>query len=142
MSKKVVLHEEEILDSISQVLLFFCSFLPSFVLNNLVENQTISDIISYLFIFGVISIMKISRRVSISNNLLVKDIYTLFLGRLRKVESFPISEIEKIELAQNNDLYFEIVAKKKDGKISFIKKMPNKNPAMVELERIKSYINI
>ncbi|WP_298894845.1 hypothetical protein [uncultured Psychroserpens sp.] len=142
MNKRIVLSDEQLFDAIYQTLFFFLSFIPLFLFEDLVENEILNKAIYYILILVVISAIKISKRVSIHNGFVVKDLHTLFLGSIKKMAHFPISEIGDIVLNQNEELYFEITAKRKNGTDFIFKTLPNKNPALKELELIKSHLRI
>jgi hypothetical protein len=81
-----------------------------------------------------------SRKVSIVNEEIVMGIH-IFVFVFKK-ERFPLSEIDDVILNQTDDLYYEIVAKSKKHSDFIIAKFPNKNPALKQLELIKSQIEI
>ena len=139
MNKRVVIYDHQMFDAIYQTLFFFASFVPLFSFDNLFENNILNKAVYYLIIFATIALIKISKRVSIHNGFVEKDIQVLFLGSIKKIERFPISEIEDIYINQNEDLYFEVTAKRKQGPDFIFRALPNKNPALEELEVIKAH---
>lgn len=140
--KRIVLNDEELLDSIWQVVLLICFAFFSYIIGEIFSNKIYNEIIFYFFIALLFSIMKLSRIVSIKKDVVKKGIYIGFIGLIYTIESFRVSEIKEVVLKQNNEDYFEIVAIKRDNSEFIIKKQPNKNPALKELELIKTHLNI
>ena len=126
-------------EAIYQILFLALSFFPIFSIDNLFETEIANKILSFLLIIIVFSILKLSKRISIINGYIIKDIYSPFFRTLRELDKFRISDIEDLFLNQNEDLYFEITAKIKNRQPFVFKKIPNKNPAQKELELIKAY---
>ncbi len=126
-------------DAIYQVLFFLLSLIPLFSFENIFENDLLNKLLHYLLIAVVISVIKISKRISIHNGVVEKDIHMLFLGSIKTIQRFPISEIEEIYLNQNEERYFEISTKRKHGPDFIFSTLPNKNPALKQLEVIKAH---
>lgn len=142
MNDRITIYEYQILDVIYQFLLFFLSLVPVFSTKELFESEFLNNIIYYIIIVFFLGLIKLSNRTSIHNGFLIKEIHSIFFGTLKTVEKFRVSEVEDIFLNQNDELYFEITAKMKKGKQFIFKKLPNKNPALTELELIKGYFRI
>ena len=139
-SERITLNSHELLDSISQVILLFLC-VPLFIISdNFIEKENIPDWIGSLPIILFLSLLKVSKETSIHNGLIKKEFHLFFY--IYTIEKFPIKEIDEIVLEQNDELYFEIIIKRKNKKKFIVKAIPNKNPALKELELVKSYINI
>ena len=139
MSKRVIIYDYEVFDAIVQILFVFASFAPLFWFDDQFENDILNKVAYYLIIFVTIAIIKTSKRISIHNGFVEKDIHVLFLGSIKKIERFPISEIEDIYITQNDERYFEITAKRKQGSNFIFRTLPNRNPAQEALEVIKAH---
>ncbi|MFT5849142.1 hypothetical protein [Psychroserpens sp.] len=105
-----------------------------------IEYSEYKSIINYLSLFLLVTLITMSRKVSIVNEEIVMGIH-IFVFVFKK-ERFPLSEIDDVILNQTDDLYYEIVAKSKKHSDFIIAKFPNKNPALKQLELIKSQIEI
>lgn len=131
----------EIMDSITQIIILFGVGVPmSFIIDEIFENEIFNKIAYYSFIFIFFSFIYMSRQVYIKDKIIFNGIN--FFGLLFKSSSFLISEIDEIYLNQNDEDYFEIKIKIKDNSEFVIKKLPNKNPALAELELIKEHIKL
>ncbi|WP_243471862.1 hypothetical protein [Winogradskyella sp. MH6] len=142
MNDRITIYDYQILDIIYQVLLLLFSLAPIFSTVELFESELLNKIISYIFIVFILGLIKLSNRTSIYNGFVIKEIYSNFFGTLKTIKKFRVSEIEEIFLNQNDELYFEITAKMKNNEKFILNKLPNKNPALKELELIKGYFRI
>lgn len=142
MNDRITIYNYLIFDAIYQVLLVLFSFVPIFYKVVLFESELLNRIIYYIFIVFILGLIKLSNRTSIYNGFVIKEIYSNFFGTLKTIKKFRVSEIEEIFLNQNDELYFEITAKMKNNEKFIFNKLPNKNPALKELELIKGYFRI
>lgn len=142
MNDRITIYNYQILDIIYQVLLLLFSFIPIFSTLELFESNLLNKIIYYIVIVFILGLIKLSNRTSIYNGFVIKEIYSNFFGTLKTIKKFHVSDIEDIFLNQNDELYFEITAKMKNNEMFIFKKLPNKNPALKELELIKGYFRI
>lgn len=142
MNDRITIYNYLIFDAIYQVLLVLFSFVPIFYKVELFESELLNRIIYYIFIVFIFGLIKLSNRTSIYNGLVIEEIYSNFFGTLKTIKKFRVSEIEDIFLNQNDELYFEITAKMRNNEKFIFKKLPNKKPALKELELIKGYFRI
>lgn len=142
MNDRITIYNYQILDIIYQVLLLLFSFIPIFSTLELFESNLLNKIIYYIVIVFILGVIKLSNRTSIYKGFLIKEIYSIFFGTLKTIKKFHVSDIEDIFLNQNDELYFEITAKMKNNEMFIFKKLPNKIPALKELELIKGYFRI
>ncbi|MFT7051213.1 MAG: hypothetical protein ACJAZK_001816 [Psychroserpens sp.] len=138
--KDVTLSKERFLNAITFSILLVLIVFVLVVADHAVAYPVYKSIVNYMSFFSLVTLITMSRRVSIVNGEIVKGIHVFVF--VFKKERFPLAEIDDVMLNQNDDLYYEIVAKSKKHSDFIISKFPNKNPARKQLELIKRQIEI
>lgn len=124
------------------VLILSYIILSSFINFPFAQSGIFNFIIQFISIAFFIFIATLSCRTYIRNGYIIKEIHIIYIGNIKRISSLPISEIENVFLKQNSELYFEIVAIINNGDEVVLKKLPNKNPANSELEKIRDYLSL
>lgn len=120
------------------VFAFGILFLPDFIFNvkmlwyySIPLNLSLVWFVYLIFDFG--------EEIRLDNTILKYGKYHRISKSFKIINQIKISEIIKLDLVQNDDKDYEIIAFSEKNKI-IIKKIPNKIPALEELEKIKSII--
>ncbi|WP_248722860.1 hypothetical protein [Seonamhaeicola sp. ML3] len=143
--KDVILHEEDLVHPLISYALYLIfslsvSILSEFIFNLETEIHNMG-ICSFVLSGLLFSLFKIRRRVSISDGVIKKGIYTDFIGYFSKKECLKISRIKNLEINQNKDKFFNIEVFSNQGTKMIIRSIPNRIPAESELEKIRKTIN-
>lgn len=123
----------------SQIIIIVCFLCYSLFINDVIKLKLdwyLSIPLTFLFSIFLYTLIDFSHVVRIENSMLKSGIYHQFFGFVKLKKQFFLYNIQEIEIVQNQDKYFEIVAFSSDDQI-IVKTMPNKNPAQEELERIR-----
>lgn len=89
-----------------------------------------------IFVFFLIDFGSETR---IQNGILMQGKYHRGSRFFKPIVKIPIRDIIEIDLVQNSEKYFQITAFGNNQEI-IIKEFPNRNPAKLELEKIKAII--
>nr|WP_321225498.1 hypothetical protein [uncultured Psychroserpens sp.] len=103
--------------------------------------EILSAILIVLITYIVLNALNTSQVVALKNKKIVKGVYCAPFGFIKINNKINISDIKKIDMKQNEELFYEIIAESKDDNSLIIKSIANKIPALEELDKIKLEID-
>jgi hypothetical protein len=104
-------------------------------------TELLPSILLFILSYFILSTLNTSKVVAIKNGKILKGIYCAPFGFLKINNTINLSIIKKVELKQNEKLFYDIIVESNNNNFLLIKSIANKNPAEKELKRIKTEIN-
>ncbi|MDC9723998.1 MAG: hypothetical protein PSN34_14675 [Urechidicola sp.] len=141
-TKKNLLYSEELVHPVFYVVPILFGNYALYDLFIFEDNSVLSGLVSLVISYLFYQILISSRSVNLKDEIITKGIYIFPLGYIKKHYQIPISDIDDIIIKQNEKLYYQILIQSKDDTTYLLKSIPNKNPALKEMERIKKILNL
>lgn len=143
-STKSIISLEIFPSTLSRILIAVFAFGILFLSDSIFEVKILwyySIPLNLLLVWFVYLIFDFGEEIRIDNTILKYGKYYRITKSFKTINQIKISEIIKLDLVQNDEKLYEIIAFSEKNKI-IIKKAPNKIPAQEELEKIKSKIQL
>lgn len=139
-NEAIILKEERILDFIWFFILLMVFGIISIPFEGLFEKEVHNKAFDLIIAFLFFSILHMTRISFIKDGYLVKGVKLSSLIFNKK--KILVADIKKVEINQDLENYFVISAIHYNNTSFEIKKIPNKNPALKELDLIRTYLNL
>lgn len=139
-NEAIILKEERILDFIWFFILLMAFGIISIPFEGLFEKEAHNKAFDFIIAFLFFSILYMTRISFIKDGYLVKGVKLSSL--IFNKEKILVTDIKKVEINQDLENYFVISAIHYNNTSFEIKKIPNKNPALKELDLIRTYLNL
>ena len=140
--KENLLHSEELVHPIFYVIPILLGNYALFDLFVFEDNSAISGLTSLIISYLFYQILVSTRSVDLKDEIITKGVYIFPFGYIKKYYQIPISDIDDLIIKQNEKLYYQILIKLKNNSTYVLKSIPNKNPALKEMERIKKLLGL
>ncbi|MDH7912682.1 hypothetical protein [Winogradskyella sp. SYSU M77433] len=139
-NEAIILKEEKILDFIWFFILLIVFGIISIPFEGLFEKEVHNKAFDFIMAFLFFSILYMTRITFIEGGYIVKGIkLSSFILNKQKI---LIAEIKDVIITQDLENYYVISAIHYNNTSFEIKKIPNKNPALKELDLIRTYLNL
>ena len=140
--KENILHSEELVHPIFFVIPILIGNYALFDIFIFEDNSFVSGILSFVIGYLLYQVLKSSRSVNLKDDVITKGIYIFPFGYIKKEFQIPISNIDNLIIKQNEKLYYQILIQANDNSSYVLKSIPNKNPALKEMDRVKKVLNL
>lgn len=100
--------------------------------------ELLPSILLVLISYFILNALHTSRIVAIKKQNIIKGIYCAPFGFVKIHKRIKLSEVNDIELKQNDKFFYDIIAQSNDDNYIVIKSIANKNPAEEELIHVKN----
>ncbi len=119
--------------------------LETFTISDFTEgfdlSKLIKAVITGYIIYLLVSIIHISKMVALKNGEIVKGIFYPPFGFVKIHRQRRIAEVKDLQIHQNEERAYEIIAQFNVGNPILIGAVPNRIPAEKKLEKIKTKIS-
>lgn len=139
--KPTIINSQEKYRWISVILYFIwvVLFVPR-IIDSFTDYQIVEGALTLLLTLIILSFFDIKFLTKITDFKIEQGYKVGFMPKLFKSKAIKKSDFTGIEIIQDGDKYFQILATDTNGNSIMLDRLPNLNPAKAELERIESLL--